>query len=68
MRGIEFITGHMTYNPTYTLGAEYLFFFSCLSLQMREKYSFSLSQFVYLFREVCLLFNFLMINVPNGFF
>ena len=48
-------------------GAKYLGFFSSRSLKTREKY-ISFAQFVYFLREVCLLFNFWMMKVPNGFF
>ena len=48
-------------------GAKYLGFFSSRSLKLREK-CISFAQFVYFLREVCLLFNFWMINFTIMFF
>ena len=44
-------------DPNTNIGAKYLGFFSSRSLKTRENY-ISFAQFVYFFRELCLLFNF----------
>ena len=56
-------------NAVFTLhtGAKYLGFFSFHSLKTREKY-ISFAQFIYFLREVCLLFNFWMIEFTIVFF